>query len=232
VAGKVPTIVGTPDDDVIYGTKKSDVIVALGGDDTIYGRAYEDLLCAGAGNDVVRGGWEPDGIWGGRGDDSLFGGRDGFSGGFAPGPGNDYVRGGHEDGDSNRDSVGFDPPRRGVKVNLIKGTATGEGHDTLVHIDGVGGTPYDDHITALGKLGNDIYGSAGDDRFFLEGDFEHIYGGDGDDTFWVTDGSTEDNPDGGNGHDVWNLCDTTNLSPKDSDGDFEVNLDVCRGNRA
>ena len=73
--GLAATIIGTPGDDVIFGTNKSDVIVTFGGDDTIFGGNGEDVICAGYGDDVVDGGNGKDLIFGEEGDDSLAGGN-------------------------------------------------------------------------------------------------------------------------------------------------------------
>ncbi len=63
--GRVPTEVGTPDDDVIVGTRGDDVIVAMAGADRIRGRGGDDMICADEGDDT---------IYGGRADDLLDGG--------------------------------------------------------------------------------------------------------------------------------------------------------------
>ena len=64
-----PTIIGTPDDDILTGTTGDDVISGLGG---------IDLIDAGAGNDTLIGGAENDVLTGGDGADSfVFGAEDG-----------------------------------------------------------------------------------------------------------------------------------------------------------
>jgi Ca2+-binding RTX toxin-like protein len=77
------TIVGTADNDVIYGTNGSDVIVGgrgadqvhgLGGDDFICGEGGRDILTGGSGDDELLGGGVADSIFGGSGDDFLNGG--------------------------------------------------------------------------------------------------------------------------------------------------------------
>ncbi len=77
------TIVGTPGDDVIYGTNGTDVIVGgrgadqvhgLGGDDFICGEGGRDILTGGSGDDELLGGGGGDAIFGGSGDDFLNGG--------------------------------------------------------------------------------------------------------------------------------------------------------------
>jgi Ca2+-binding RTX toxin-like protein len=104
--GRAATIVGTPGDDVINGTRRDDVIVAGGGDDRIDGGGGADLICGGpgadridgdlgadrlvgsGGADVLRGSAQPDRIEGGHGRDILSGGQaddrlDGGTGGDA-----------------------------------------------------------------------------------------------------------------------------------------------------
>lgn len=90
--GKKATILGTPGNDVITGTKGRDVIVSLGGNDVIRGKGGKDLICAGSGDDRVLGGSGRDRIYGQDGNDQLFGGkgRDRISGGA----GNDKLVGG------------------------------------------------------------------------------------------------------------------------------------------
>jgi hypothetical protein len=73
--GRIPTIVGTPDPDLLFGTPGPDVILALGGDDLIFGGGGRDYICAGTGDDVVYGEGGRDFIKGGPGNDLLFGGR-------------------------------------------------------------------------------------------------------------------------------------------------------------
>ncbi|WP_369141000.1 ExeM/NucH family extracellular endonuclease [Modestobacter versicolor] len=81
--GLVPTIVGTPGDDVIHGGNGVDVVMGLGGDDTLTGGNGDDVLCGGDGNDVIRGGNGDDVLLGGAGDDTLYGdnGSDTLTGG-------------------------------------------------------------------------------------------------------------------------------------------------------
>ncbi|MBS2940123.1 hypothetical protein KDN32_20495 [Nocardioides sp. J2M5] len=165
-------VTGTPGDDVIVGTEARDTIDGAGGNDTI---------CALGGDDTVRGG---------EGDDRLFGGLDGvyvpdddFWGDLVvPGPGDDYVDLGHdpqaEDLDpvdrGYWDQVSFRDATGPVTVDLVAGTATGEGTDTIApivfaagiegsaHDDTLRGTDKDDFINAGG--GDDVVdGRGGDD---------------------------------------------------------------------
>ena len=103
--GQPATIVGTAGDDVLHGTRGSDVIWLGDGDDTVQAGAGADLVCGGEGNDFIhlgrgrdraRGGTGSDGIFGGAGADALLGekGADGLTGGR----GRDVLRGqrGHD----------------------------------------------------------------------------------------------------------------------------------------
>jgi RTX calcium-binding nonapeptide repeat (4 copies) len=63
------TIVGTAGGDLLRGTQKRDVIVALGGRDRVYGRGGDDLLCGGPGNDLLDGGPGRNRLHGGAGQD-------------------------------------------------------------------------------------------------------------------------------------------------------------------
>ena len=63
--GSRATRVGSSGDDRIRGTRRADVIVALGGNDTVRGLAGDDKICGGRGRDRLVGA---------AGDDSLNGG--------------------------------------------------------------------------------------------------------------------------------------------------------------
>jgi uncharacterized repeat protein (TIGR01451 family)/CSLREA domain-containing protein len=73
--GLVPTIVGTPGDDLnLRGTDRPDVIQGLGGNDIINGGDGRDVICGGEGKDTLRGGDGDDTLLGENGNDTLFGG--------------------------------------------------------------------------------------------------------------------------------------------------------------
>jgi uncharacterized delta-60 repeat protein len=82
-AGKKATIVGSPRSDRLKGTRRADVIVALGGNDRIAAGRGNDLICAGNGNDNIDGGLGNDRLYGQNGNDKLGGasGKDSLSGG-------------------------------------------------------------------------------------------------------------------------------------------------------
>jgi Ca2+-binding RTX toxin-like protein len=51
--GRRPTIVGSPSNDRLRGTRRPDVIVSLGGNDVVSGLTRRDTVCTGSGHDRV-----------------------------------------------------------------------------------------------------------------------------------------------------------------------------------
>ena len=169
--GKKATIVGSPGNDRIKGTKGRDVIVARGGKDRIFGKLSKDIICGGPGNDVIFGGLNKDTIYGGGGNDYLvggegkdriFGGRGadtllGDSGGdkLHGGPGPDRVLGGIQDdflwGDGGNDVIvgghGVDKMRGGGGGDWLRGDVNadlhhgGPGNDTASFATATPGGP-------------------------------------------------------------------------------------------
>jgi len=92
--GLVPTILGTPGNNILIGTNGNDVIHGLGGNDIINGGNGNDTICAGAGNDILNGGDGTDRLFGENGNDILNGsnGNDALDGGT----GTDICNGGSE----------------------------------------------------------------------------------------------------------------------------------------
>jgi subtilisin-like proprotein convertase family protein len=73
-AGRRATIVGTTGRDVLRGSRRADVIAALGGRDRVDGLRGNDVVCGGAGPDRLIGGRGRDLLIGGRGRDTCLGG--------------------------------------------------------------------------------------------------------------------------------------------------------------
>ena len=137
--GLTSTIVGTKHRDTLTGTSGPDVIVGLGGNDTIKGLAGDDVICAGRGADDLLGG---------KGDDRLFGGNNGliplvesepipFGDTLVPGPGDDLVVFGTNTVTDSAtglvpDHLSFYDATAGIDLDLLAGTATGQGADTFV----------------------------------------------------------------------------------------------------
>jgi len=152
-AGRIATVIGGSGRDVLKGTERKDVIVALGGDDRIDSFAGADVVCAGSGKDVVDAGSNGSGggsdlVLGGPGADRLAlgpelgtlkgeGGNDlllGSKGGDSlyGGPGNDVLRGGPNplfNSDFLSGGPGNDALFGGPGPNQLEG---GPGHDREV----------------------------------------------------------------------------------------------------
>jgi Ca2+-binding RTX toxin-like protein len=189
------TIIGSPDDDIIWGTRGYDSIYGGGGNDEIYGLD---------GDDYVNGGTGQDSIEGHVGNDTLFGGG-----------GNDYLSGGegadHLDGGDGKDIADYDNSTLGVYVSLrdnVGQGGTAEG-DTFNSVESLSGSDYDDVLIGNdddnfldGDVGNDILsGLGGNDYLFGYLGDDVLSGGDGDDILWAGDGV--DTLEGGSGSDVF-----------------------------
>lgn len=89
--GDPQSIIGTPGDDVLRGTKHSELICGRGGDDTLYGGGgRDDRLFGEEGDDTLVGGPWGDYFMGGPGDDVLRG--MGSGGPLTDGDGQDIMR--------------------------------------------------------------------------------------------------------------------------------------------
>ena len=187
--GKRATIVGTNGRDRLRGTPRADVIVAKGGNDRISGRGGNDRICAGGGRDRVAAGGGADRVAAGSGRDVVLGGgggdrifleggaeEAGFGGGgndvidLGPGifqfgagqTGDDTIIGFEPEAGPSLDFTGYFDAPGPVTVDLAAGTATGDGTDTLVSIEGAEGSQFDD--TLIGTSGsNFLSGLAGND---------------------------------------------------------------------
>lgn len=115
---------------------------------------------------------------GGSGNDQLFGseGIDILDGGLD----DDLINGG-----SGIDTVRFQSATGGVNVNLVTGTATGNGSDTLSQIENVEGTSFADVLRGDGE-NNVLNGYDGNDQIFGGSGDDILNGGDGNDTIYAT----------------------------------------------
>jgi Ca2+-binding RTX toxin-like protein len=149
---------GGAGDDVMDGGNGNDTLYSREGDDRLLGQEGNDVLDGGAGNDVLDGGAGNDGLYAHAGDDTLNGGDgdDRLEGGAGNdilngGAGRNLFDGGEGDdlliGGGDLDDVDYRSAVSGVIVDLTQGTATGGGgNDTLVDIERVVGTQFDDTI--------------------------------------------------------------------------------------
>jgi Ca2+-binding RTX toxin-like protein len=172
---------GTPFDDILNGTAGRDVIIGLAGNDVLNGLDGDDSLFGLDGNDNLFGGAGNDELTGGLGNDRLDGG------------------GGIDTADYSDDDLPFPSATSGVTVNLTLAGAQntgGAGIDTLVSIEHLSGTRFNDSLTGnavnnnlWGQNGNDtLSGGAGDDQLYGGEGNDVLDGGIGDDLFYGEEG--------------------------------------------
>jgi Ca2+-binding RTX toxin-like protein len=154
------TLTGTPGNDTLHGTSRSDLIWLLAGNDLSDGGAGNDTIRGDKGNDTLRGGAGNDLVAGQMGNDDVNGGA-----------GNDTLKG----------DLGNDTVRGDSGNDIIYG---GDGNDLLA------GQQDDDHVygeagndTVKGDLGNDtLDGGAGNDTIIdSAGTTSEVHGGAGED---------------------------------------------------
>ncbi len=213
---------GSSGDDVIYGNEGDDRLYGDAGNDTLNGGEGIDRVYGGTGADTLFGGGENDYLYGNEGDDTINGGD-----------GRDYIRGdegddiqngeeGHDilygstgsdilNGGEGYDYVYYYQSESAVTVNLFTGEASG-GHaegDTLISIERVHGSNYDDFLTGDNGA-NYIVSRWGADTVDLMGGNDHA--------FSFADGGTFD---GGSGTDRINY---TGLGAS-----YSVTIDMSNG---
>jgi Ca2+-binding RTX toxin-like protein/methionine-rich copper-binding protein CopC len=151
----------------------------LTGIENLSGSSYGDQLTGDAGNNALRGELGNDTLIGGAGNDYITGGA-----------GDDSIDGGAGTGDA-ADYFYSNTATGPVVLNLANGTATGDGSDTLVGIENVNGTNFNDSITGDANA-NSLTGNGGNDT---------LIGGAGDDN--LNGGTGNDSLDGGLGYDFF-----------------------------
>lgn len=109
-----------------------------------------------------------------NGNDTLMG-LDDVSDDFTGKLGNDVIIGG--DGFVT-DWAHYDNAPAAVTVNLAVGTATGgDGNDTLIGIEGVTGSKFNDTLRSGAGLDSILYGGAGNDTLIGDNGFDSLKGG-------------------------------------------------------
>ncbi|HZF44523.1 MAG TPA: M10 family metallopeptidase C-terminal domain-containing protein [Sphingomonadaceae bacterium] len=166
------------------------------GDLNLTGFAIDETITGATGNDVLSGMDGNDVLIGLAGNDTLDGGN-----------GNDVLRGGLGDdtliGGAGNDTASYSDATAGVTVNLgLAGPqVTGAGLDTLIGIENLTGSAFNDVLT--GDAGaNVIMGGAGDDTIRGGAGNDQLAGEDGDDLFFLQDVGN-DRADGGVGNDAF-----------------------------
>jgi Ca2+-binding RTX toxin-like protein len=215
------TINGLGGNDTIDGGSGTDTIDGGDGNDIINGGDGRDYIHGGAGDDVIHAGDTsnllfPEYVWDGDGNDTVYGegGQDFFYGSA----GNDYYDGGTGGTQSfEGDGISYADALAAIRVDMrlatsqvtsrAGGDAAGIGTDTLVNMEGVTGSAFDDVMIA-GNIGMALRGGAGNDTLVggsgwdtLTGDEGNdvIRGGAGNDT--LTAGNGDDFLEGGDGDD-------------------------------
>lgn len=155
--GLEATVVGTPENDVIYGSDRVDVISGLQGDDQIFGLGGDDVICGGMGNDTLYGGQGFDIMYGAQGNDFIYS-SDGASASQRM-----DVRGARIFGGAGNDQI--------YGSNRWDRMQGGSGNDALFGFAGrdwLRGGPGSDDLRG-GTNVDDLHGGNGNDRIEIEG---------------------------------------------------------------
>lgn len=212
-------LVGGPGNDIVRGRLRPDTLLGGGGFDILLGEGGSDVVDGGPGNfdrvsfatsfypvvvDLAAGTASGEGqdtlrnvedIEGSPEDDTLRG--DSFSNFIFGLAGDDVL-----DGREAFDYALYGGHSGGVNANLSTGVATGQGVDTLLNIEGLGGTDHADVLT--GDAGqNDLYGFGGPDDLFGNEEDDYLHGGNGFD-------SGDGGPHGANGDTCVSIEDPSN----------------------
>jgi Ca2+-binding RTX toxin-like protein len=220
------SVVGSRFSDTITGDPRRPMTLDGGeGNDIMTGGRGPDLFDGGAGDDTISGGeggrldavtFESSpgpvtvdlasGTATGYGEDALTGIQVVFGSSFddvitgdagtnvlSGGGGNDAI-----DGGEGKDIASFETAPGPVVVDLAARTASGDGSDTLVGIENVTGSGFDDDIAGT-ERGNVLTGGDGADVLTGRDGNDTLLGGQGDDT--IDGGNGTDTIDGGEGTD-------------------------------
>lgn len=175
--------VGGPgdDDEVSYAAAATDVSANLatgitfgtGGDTIVLGEVenlrggpFNDSFTGNGANNELRGGLNFDTFFGGEGDDLL-------------------------DGEGGIDGARFENAANPIVASLQAGTASGEGADTLMNLENLGGSPHLDNLTGDGGP-NIVEGRGGNDTVTGLGGADNLQGEGNDDSIFARDGVQDD----------------------------------------
>ena len=155
------------------GNAKDNVITGNSGWNTLFGLDGNDHLLGNAGNDILYGGNNNDTLGGGEGEDTLDGGA-----------GDDTL-----DGGAGTDTASYASATSGVRIYLTLAepqAAGGAGSDTLMSIENLIGSAFNDKLVGTGGS-NRLEGGAGTDVLDGRGGADVMIGGDGSDLYVVDD---------------------------------------------
>ncbi len=161
--------------------------------ENLTGSRFNDQLSGDSGNNTLTGGDGNDTLDGKEGNDTLFGNEGDDI--FIASNGSDTF-----DGGENTDTVNYNSHQWGIDANLESETVTSgiaEKKDTLINIENLTATAFDDNITGndqnnvlIGLEGNDlISGGAGADTLNGGAGNDELFGGKGDDTLTGGEGT-------------------------------------------
>ncbi len=155
----IENIHGTDFSDTISGNASNNRLFSYVGDDLVQGLGGNDLLLGGDGDDTLEGGAGNDELWGELGTDILDGGD-----------GTDLVR--------------YRSSTSAIDANLSTGTSTDGlgGTDTLISIENLHGSDFDDVIVGSGSQ-NSLQGFLGNDTLTGGAENDTLVGGAGGDTY-------------------------------------------------
>lgn len=139
-------------------------VLGTAGNDQLQGTAGDDVLCGLGGNDVLSGSGGNDTLYGGAGNDKLAGGL-----------GDDQLR-----GETGSDTANYKSAGAGVRADLARRFATGQGTDSLSSVEGLVGSRYRD-ILRGSRVTNVLSGGGGADRILGRGGRDTLRGNSGND---------------------------------------------------
>lgn len=217
----IENLIGTNFNDALKGNSANNVLSGLAGNDTLHGGAGDDTLDGGIGNDTLLGFTGDDTLNGGDGNDRLLGGS-----------GDDVL-----DGGDGSDTADYHTATAGVSVDLFPGgdeepqNTGGAGFDTLLNIENITGSNFNDNVFSSGVDGT-FNGGTGNDTFSVDNGNYTLNGEAGDDTLNVDAGGGNIRLNGGAGADDLNLhADTRVVVDYDAVSDSPVGAgrDVITG---
>lgn len=156
----------------------SDVIIGGAGLRSVDLGAGNDWIAdqSAGNNDVFAGGDGDDALYGRAGDDQLLGGAGNDI--LIAGLGTDTLDGGA----GALDVASYWEAATAVSVNLQAGLASGEGTDTIVNVEGVEGSAFNDVLIGLATVGSLLSGLGGADSLTGGSEADTLNGGAGFDT--------------------------------------------------
>ena len=139
-------------------------VLGTAGNDRLQGTAGDDVICGLGGNDVLSGSAGNDTLYGGSGNDTLAGGL-----------GDDRLR-----GETGSDTASYKSAGRGVRADLARRVATGQGTDRLSGVERLAGSRYRDRLRGS-RVANVLSGGRGADRMAGRGGRDTLRGNSGND---------------------------------------------------